>query len=131
MTDPVTDMLNRIVNAQAVFHPTIEIPFSNFKYEIARVLEKNSFIKKVEKKGRKINKILVIALKYDSESKAPAISKFKRVSKPGQRMYYSWKDIKMVKSGFGMAVVSTPKGLMNEKEARKNKVGGELLFEVW
>jgi len=129
MTDPITDMLNRIVNAQAVLHPTVEVPFSNFKYEIVKILEKNSFIKKAEKKGRKISKTIVITLKY--EDKKPIINGFKRVSKPGQRIYSSWKEINRVKSGFGISIVSTSKGLMSDSEVRKNKLGGEILFEIW
>ena len=129
MTDPITDMLNRIVNAQAVSHPTVDVPFSNFKYEIVKILEKNGFVKKAEKKGRKTSKILIITLKY--EDKKPIINGFKRVSKPGQRIYSSWKEIRRVKSGFGIAVVSTSKRLMSDKEARKNKLGGEILFEIW
>jgi len=132
MTDPITDMLNRIVNAQAVFHPTVDVPFSNFKYEIVKILEQNGFVKKIEKKGRKTSKILIITLKYENnEDKKPIINGFKKVSKPGQKIYSSWKEIKRVKSGFGIGVVSTSKGLMSDKEARKNKLGGEILFEIW
>jgi small subunit ribosomal protein S8 len=127
--DPITDMLNRIVNAQAVLKPTVSIPFSNLKYEIAKILEKSGFLEKVEKKGRKIKKVIEITLKYSNEK--PAISGLKRVSKPGQRIYSPWKKIKKVKAGYGIAIISTPKGLMTNKEARKQKLGGEILCEVW
>jgi len=129
MTDPITDMLNRIVNAQAVGNLTVDLPFSNLKYQILEILEKNGLIKKIEKKGRKIDKTITITLKY--EDKEPAISGFKKISKPGQRIYCSWHEIKRVKSGFGLAVVSTSKGLMIDQEARKQKIGGEILFQIW
>ena len=129
MTDPITDMLNRIRNAQAVLKPTVDIPFSNLKYEIAKILEKRRFIDKIEKKGKKIKKIFEIVLKYDDKS--PAISGLKRVSKPGQRIYKGFEGLRPVKSGYGMAIVSTSKGLMTNKEARKQKLGGEVLCEIW
>jgi small subunit ribosomal protein S8 len=129
MTDPISDMLNRIRNAQAVFHPTVEIPFSNLKYEIAKILAKNGFIEKVEKKRRKVKKSIEITLKY--ENKTPAISGLKRISKPGQRIYSDFRKIKKVKGGYGIAIISTSKGLMTDKEARKQKLGGEVLCEIW
>jgi small subunit ribosomal protein S8 len=129
MTDPISDMLNRIRNAQAVFHPTVEIPFSNLKYEIAKILAKSGFIEKVEKKGRKVKKNIEITLKY--EDKIPAISGIKRISKPGQRIYSDFRKIRKVKGGYGIAIISTSKGLMTDKEARRQKLGGEILFEIW
>lgn len=129
MTDPITDMLNRIRNAQTVLHPTVSIPFSNLKYEIAKILEKEGFVGNVEKKGKKVKKNIEITLKYDQ--KKPAISGLKRISKPGQRIYFSWKKIKPVKSGYGIAIISTSKGLMTNKEARKKKLGGEIIAEIW
>ena len=129
MTDPITDMLNRIRNAQAVLKPTVDIPFSNLKYEIAKVLEKRGFVEKIEKKGKRIKKIFEIVLKYDD--KIPAISGLKRVSKPGQRIYKGFEGLRSVRGGYGIAVVSTPKGLMTDKESRKQKLGGEVLCEVW
>jgi small subunit ribosomal protein S8 len=129
MTDPITDMLNRITNAQAVAHPTVDVPFSKLKYEIAKLLKSKGFIKKVEKKGRKINKVIEITLKYTD--KIPDISGFKRISKPGQRIYVAWNKIRRVRSGFGMAMLSTSQGLMSNEQARKQKIGGEILFEIW
>lgn len=129
MTDPITDMLNRIRNAQAVNHLTVDIPFSNLKNEIAKILEKENFIEKIEKKNKKTKKVIEIALKYTD--KTPAISGLRRVSKPGQRIYVSAKKIKKVKGGYGFAIISTPKGLMTDKEARKQKTGGEILCEIW
>lgn len=129
MIDPITDMLNRIRNAQAVFHPTVGIPFSKLKYEIAKILKRKNFIEKVEKKGRKTKKTVEITLKYTD--KKPAISGLKRISKPGQKIYSPWNKIKRVKSGFGMAIISTSKGLITDKEAKVKKLGGEILCEIW
>lgn len=129
MTDPIADMLNRIRNAQAVSHQTVNIPFSNLKYEIAKVLKKHGFIEKAEKKGKKVNKTIEITLKYDG--KTPVISSLKRISKPGQRIYKGSKELRRVRGGYGIAIISTPKGLMTNKEARKQKIGGEVLAEIW
>lgn len=142
MVDPITDMLNRIGNAQAVQHSTVSIPFSNLKYEIAKILEKKRFIEKVEKKGRRTKRFIEITLKYlpsqilpgktrEGEDKMPVISGLKRVSKPGQRIYASTRKLRPTKEGYGIAIVSTSKGLMTNREARKQKLGGEVLCEVW
>ena len=135
MTDPITDMLNRIRNAQAVLHPTVDVPFSKMKLEIAKLLEREGFAGKVETKGRAPQKVVKINLKYkeekDSKEKTPAISGMKRVSKPGQRIYTDSKKIKLVRGGLGVAVISTSKGLMTGKQVKQQKVGGEILFEIW
>jgi len=122
-------MLNRIKNAQAVEKTTVEISFSDLNYEIAKILAKHGFIEGAEKKGRKVKKILEITLKYDN--KIPAISGLKRISKPGQKIYSASRKIKRVKGGYGISIISTSKGLMTDKEARKNKIGGEILCEIW
>jgi small subunit ribosomal protein S8 len=127
--DPVTDMLNRIRNAQAVLHPQVSLPFSNLKYEIAKILEKKGLVEKVAKIGKKEKKSIEITLKYDN--KTPAIMGLKRVSKPGQRVYLSAKRIKPVRGGHGLAIISTSKGLMTAREARKQKLGGEIICEIW
>jgi len=129
MTDPISDMLNRIRNAQAVLQETVSIPFSNLKYEIAKILEKKGFVERVEKKGRKTKRTIEISLKY--QDKNPAISGLVRVSKPGQRIYTKVKKIKKVKGGYGIAIISTSKGLMIDKEARTQKLGGEVICEIW
>ena len=128
MTDPIADMLTIIRNAQAVSKETVELPFSKFKFEVAKILEKNGFLGKVEKKGKK-DKILEIVLKYDE--KTPVIMGLKRASKPGQRIYSDFKNMQRVKGGFGISIVSTSRGLMTNKEARKQKLGGEIICEVW
>lgn len=127
--DSISDMLNRIRNAQSVLKEQVFIPFSNLKYEIAKILEKQGFVKKTEKRGRKTKKIIEIDLKYIK--KIPAISGLKRISKPGQRIYKNFKEIKPVRGGYGMAIISTSRGLMTNKEARKQKMGGEIICEIW
>lgn len=137
MVDPIADMLNRIRNALMVLHLTVSIPFSKLKYEIAKILEKEGFIEKVEKKGRKEKKVIEITLKKEEISEEsgekikPAISGLKRISKPGQRIYAGAKEIKRVRGGYGTAIISTPKGIMTDKEARKKKLGGEIICEIW
>ena len=127
--DPISDMLTIIRNAQAVRKETVNVPFSNLKYEIAKVLEKEGFLKKVGKQGKKTRKKIEIILKYDSG--APVISGLRRISKPGQRIYKKRREIKRVKGGYGKTIISTSKGLMTDREARKQKLGGEVICEVW
>ena len=127
--DPISNMLTSIRNALAVGHPTVNVPFSNLKYKIAKILEKEDFIEKAEKKGKGVKKSLEITLKY--EGKVPAFSGLKRISKPGQKIYLSYKKIKKVKEGLGIAIISTSKGLMTNKETRKQKLGGEVICEIW
>ena len=130
MTDPIADMLIRIRNAQAVKKDTVQIPFSYIKYQIAKVLEQRKFIKGIELKGRKTKKVLELTLKYDKEQE-PAIEGLKRVSKPGLRTYASIKGIRRVKSGQGIAILSTSAGIISDSDARRKNVGGEVLCEVW
>lgn len=129
MTDTIADMLTQIRNAQAVDKETVSIPFSNLKYEIAEILEKGGFVEKVKKRGRKERKKIEITLKYENE--IPAISSLKVVSRPGQRIYKSYKEIGRVKRGYGIVIISTSKGLMTDREARKQKIGGEVICEIW
>ena len=129
MIDPITDMLNRIRNAQAVLKTTVDIPFSNLKYNLAKILEREDFVEKTEKKGKKTKRIIEITLKYDSG--APAIFGLKRVSRSGQRIYSKSKELKPVKRGYGLSIISTAGGLMTNREARKKKLGGEVICEVW
>ena len=130
MTDPITDMLNRIRNAQTVRHQTVEVPFSNLKLKITQILIKENFITDFKKIRRKEQKIIRIYLKYTKE-KNPAISGLKRISKPGQRIYKKANEIKKVKGGYGLSIISTSKGMMTNKEARKNNLGGEIICEIW
>lgn len=127
--DPIAQMLNEIKNAQSVSKETVSFSFSNFRYEVARLLEENGLIEKTEKKGRGVKKTLEIQLKY--EDKLPAISGFKKISKPSQRIYLPADKIRSTKRGHGIVVISTPKGLMTDRQARGKRLGGEIICEVW
>lgn len=129
MTDPIADMLNQIKNAQALSREEVKIPFSKLKYEIAKILEREKFIEKIEKPGKKERKVIKINLKYDKNK--PAIVGLKRVSKPGRRVYFPVESIKSIKGGYGIAIISTSKGLMTNRQARKEKIGGEVICEIW
>ncbi len=129
MTDPITDMLNQIRNAKAVGKTEVLLPFSKLKNEIALILAREGFLGEIKKVVKGKNKILKINLKYDNQ--VPAVEGLKRVSKPGQRIYAGVHEIKKVQGGFGISIISTPKGLMTNKEARKAKLGGEVLLEIW
>jgi len=129
MTDPITDLLNQIRNAQAVGKTEVLVPTSKIKKEIANLLSKEGFVGEIKNGMKGKIKALKIALKYEND--LPVIAGLKRVSKPGQRIYEGFAEIKRVKGGFGIAIISTPKGLMTNKEARKQKLGGEIICQVW
>jgi small subunit ribosomal protein S8 len=127
--DPIADMLTSIRNAQAVLKETVVFPYSEIKFGIAKILKKENFVEKIEKKGRKTRKSIEVKLKY--EDKKPAISSLKRISKPGQRIYTAAGKIRKIRDGYGISIISTSKGLMTNKEARKQNLGGEILCEIW
>ncbi len=129
MTDPITDMLNQIRNAEAVGKTEVSVSLSKIKNEIANLLSKEKFVGEVKKVTKGKVKALKISLKYDNG--IPAIAGLKRVSKPGQRIYDSAHDIKKVHGGYGISIISTSKGLMTNKDARKQKLGGEIICQVW
>ncbi|MEA2092484.1 MAG: 30S ribosomal protein S8 [Patescibacteria group bacterium] len=129
-TDPLADMLNRIRTAQAVRKEAVNVPFSSVKYEVACCLQKAGFVEKVLK-GKKVKKSLFrIVLGYQEDGR-PKINEIKRVSSPGQRIYQKSSEIRKIKNGLGLSVISTPKGVITSEEARKNKLGGEVICEVW
>ena len=130
MTDTISDMLTRIRNALMAKKSEVVLPYSNFKNSLAKVLQAEGWISKVELKETDGFKSLVLQLKYDPTGE-PVISGIKRVSKPGQRIYSSTVAIPKVLGGMGTTIISTSKGLMTDKEARKNKVGGEIVCQVW
>jgi small subunit ribosomal protein S8 len=130
VSDPVGDFIIRLTNAGAIKKPTVSVPFSNLKLAIAEKLMQAGFIGVVEKKGKKVKKTLDIVLKYDAAGKA-VINGVRRISKPGRRMYRSVLEITPVKYGKGAMILSTPQGIMTDKEAKKAKVGGEAMFEIW
>lgn len=130
ITDPIADMLTRIRNANSAKHDTVDIPASNMKKAIAQILVDEGYIKgfKVEDDGKQ--GMIEIALKY-GQNKTAAITGLRRVSKPGLRIYSGCEDMPKVMKGLGIAIVSTSKGVMTDKDARKANVGGEVLAFVW
>ncbi|MDX1535211.1 MAG: 30S ribosomal protein S8 [Candidatus Spechtbacterales bacterium] len=127
--DPIADMLTIIRNGQAVGRDTVKISYSNIKFNLAKIFEREGFIQKAEKKGSSQKPVLILTLKYMEDR--PKITALKRVSKPGQRIYKKHNEINKIKGGYGESIISTPKGLMTGEEARKNKVGGEYICEIW
>lgn len=136
ITDPIADMLTRIRNALMAGHETVSLPSSKLKAAIARVLKEEGYIEdfRVEPDPkRKGLEILTIQLKYVGERRhrRPVIRGLRRVSKPGRRIYRGRRELPRVKAGMGIAIVTTPKGVMTAERARKLGVGGEVLCEVW
>lgn len=129
MTDPVADMLTRIRNACLAGHRRVDMPTSRLKGELARILRDNHYIADFKLLDCEGQSVLRLYLKYHNE--LPVIRELQRVSKPGLRRYVKCREIPRVKNGLGMAIVSTPKGLMTDREARTAKLGGELLAVVW
>ena len=129
MHDPIADMLIRIKNGGIAGKDIVEMPFSNLKEAIAKVLFAEGYISSYAKKGKKVQKTLEVGIVY--EGKQPRIADVARMSKPSRRFYLSVDEIKPVKNGFGLMVMSTPKGVMSGNEARKSQVGGEALFKIW
>ena len=130
ITDSIADMLTRIRNANAAKHDTVKVPASNMKKAIAQILVDEGYIKsfKVEEDGKQ--GMIEIALKY-GQNKSQVITGLRRVSKPGLRIYSSCEDMPKVMRGLGIAIVSTSKGIMTDKDARKANIGGEVLAFVW
>lgn len=129
-TDPIADMLTRIRNANIVSHPEVEMPSSKLKLELAKVLKEEGYITDYTEKEVGKFKVLSITLKYDERNK-PVISNLKRISKTGLRVYSKAKDLPQVFGGLGIAIISTSKGLMTDRKARKENLGGEVLCYVW
>ena len=129
MTDPISDMLIRIKNACGAKHRSLLVPYSNIKFEIADLLQKEGFIESISKKGKKSKKMIEISLKYNEKN--PQIKGVARISKPSRRVYMGVSSIKPVMHGHGILVLSTPKGIMTDKKARLEHVGGEAMFKIW
>ena len=129
LSDPIGDMIARVKNAQARNHKKVDLPSSNFKAKIANILKNEGFIKdfKISKEEKKPT--LQLELKYYSGN--PVISNFERVSKPGRRIFSSADSLPKINNGLGIAIVSTPKGVMTDMDARKKKVGGEIICKVF
>jgi len=124
----VIEMLVKIKNAQAVKKETVSTPYSNFNFNIAKILEQEGFIEEVKKRGRN-KKRIIIRLKYDNKN--PKIHGIKTISKPGRRIYFKKNKLYLPKAGYGILIISTPKGILTSKEAKKNNTGGEVICEVW
>ncbi len=130
MTDPIADMLTRIRNANMVSHEKVEMPSSKLKVELAKLLKEEGFIADYDVKEVGKFKVLSITLKYDEKNK-PVITKLERISKPGLRNYCKAKNLPKVLGGMGIAIVSTSKGLLTDRKARKENIGGEVLCYVY
>ena len=129
-TDPIADMLTRIRNANMVSHPEVEIPSSKLKVSLAKLLKEEGYITNYSERTVGKFKVLTVELKYDEAGK-PIITNLQRISRPGLRSYCKAKNIPQVLGGMGIAIVSTSKGLLTDRRARKENIGGEVLCYVW
>ena len=129
VTDPIADMLTRIRNANSMRYKEVEVPASKMKIEIAKILKSEGFIADYKVKKNNIQDILVLSLKYAGKERV--ITGLKRISKPGLRVYAKADEIPTVLSGLGIAIISTSKGMMTDKDARKASLGGEVLAYIW
>ena len=131
VTDPIADFLTRIRNAQMARHRIVEIPASNVKKRMTEILYDKGYILKYKFEDDNKQGLIKIALKYDPQTKEPAIKSLERVSRPGLRQYAKPAEIRRVQSGLGIAIVSTSKGLMTDKEARTQNIGGEVMCNIY
>ena len=129
LSDPIGDMIARVKNAQARKHKKVELPSSKFKSKIADILKNEGYIKDFKVSTEENKDILSLELKYHSGN--PVISNFERVSKPGRRIFSSADSLPKINNGLGIAILSTPKGVMTDIDARKQKVGGEIVCKVF
>ena len=129
LSDPIGDMIARVKNAQARNHKNVELPASNFKTKIAGILKNEGFIKDYKVNSLDSKSILSLELKYHSGN--PVISAFERVSKPGRRIFSSADSLPKINNGLGIAIISTPKGVMTDVDTRKQRVGGEIICKVF
>ncbi len=130
LTDPVADMLTRIRNASSARHPSVDAPASRIKVELARLMKEEGFILDYELAKENEHSIIRIKLKY-AENRKAVISGIRRISKPGLRVYADKESVPKVLGGLGVAILSTSKGMLTDKQARKEKVGGEVLCYIW
>ena len=130
MTDPISDMLARIRNGSLARHDRVEMPHSNLKKHVADVLKSEGFLDDVRESEGEGRKTLTLVLRYGKD-KSSAIDGIRRVSAPGRRVYVRYDRIPRVRSGMGVSILSTSHGVMSDRQAREQKVGGELLCEIW
>lgn len=130
MTDPIADMLTRIRNAQAVKKARVMLPYSKVKYNLGKILKTEEYIEDVQKTQEANKPVIVVTLKYGADG-VKAISTIRRISKPGRRVYAGKKELPYVLNNIGVAIISTSKGLMTNKQARKENIGGEIICEIY
>jgi len=130
VTDPIADMLTRIRNANQMRYKEVEVPASKMKLEIARILKEEGFINDYKVKKNNVQNIIVLSLKY-GQNKERVITGLKRISKPGLRVYAKATEVPRVLNGLGIAIISTSKGVMTDKNARTQSLGGEVLAYIW
>ncbi|MEY2664431.1 MAG: hypothetical protein RIT04_239 [Candidatus Parcubacteria bacterium] len=136
VTDPISDFITRIKNASDARKANVSMPYSTYKESIAHVLMKAGYLSSVEKKGKKVGATLELGIAYiggtaEDRTAEPRVQGVDRISKPSRRIYQKASDIRVFKSGFGNTVFSTPKGIFIDIDAKKQKVGGEVLFKIW
>jgi small subunit ribosomal protein S8 len=129
-TDPIADMLTRVRNALAARHPKVDVPASKLKTEIARILKEEGYIANFKVAEEGVKKVIKIYLKYSTDN-APVITQIERVSRPGCRVYVGQNDIPRVQGGLGINILTTPRGVMTGRHAKKEGIGGELLCRIW
>jgi len=129
-TDPIADTLTRIRNALHARHDQVDIPYSGLRHAICKVLVSERFLDSAEVSGEGYKRRLMLRLRY-SQERQPVIEGLRRVSRPGMRRYAGAAELPKVRGGMGISVISTPQGMMTDRQARKNNVGGEVLFQVW
>ena len=129
--DTIADMLTRIRNANLARHQTTQVPATRMTRSIAKVLQEEGFIAEIEEVGEGVQRNLVIALKYKGKTRQPLITALKRISKPGLRVYSNRRELPRVLGGIGIAIISTSSGIMTDREARRQGLGGEVLCYIW
>jgi len=130
MTDPIADMVTRIRNALHARHARLDVPASKLKLRLAEILKEEGFIEDFRPIQGKTKNLIELKLKYDENNK-PAIEGVKRISTPGRRVYVGYQDIKQIRNGMGVTILTTSKGIMVDREAKKSRVGGEVLCILW
>ncbi len=130
VNDPISDFLTRLRNATLVSKSNVEIPHSKFKYELAKLFKDEGYVSDIEIKGEGAKRVIDLTIKFSKEGKS-VIAGLNRLSKPGRRVYSSFNELPRTNGGLGTVVVSTSRGLLSDSEARKRKLGGELICEVW
>lgn len=130
VTDPISDFIIRLKNGSDAKKPVVSVPFSKFVNNVAEALKKAGYVESIEKKGKLFDRTLDITLMYYPATGA-RIHGLERISKPSRRVYLKYTDIRTYRSGFGNTFFSTPKGVMTDEEAKRAKVGGEVLFKIW